>query len=76
MSAPINNIFEVSHRLNCMDVQKDRVYAVLLAIREMAPKDDPNLLALIEVAHDLHADHTHWYALRKALGLPDAEGRQ
>jgi hypothetical protein len=64
-------MLQASISLDCMDTQKDRVYALLLSIREMAPEEDPNIAVLIDLALDLQADHKHWMDLRKALRLPE-----
>jgi hypothetical protein len=58
--------------LECMEEQKERLRALLWAIRvSVEDSDDDTVKALVRLAETTTADHANWYALRDALGIPE-----
>ncbi|WP_445658346.1 hypothetical protein [Achromobacter sp. NCFB-sbj8-Ac1-l] len=72
-SRPPYDRYMVGLHLDCMEDQKDKLQAMLIAIRDAASAEDVTLLHLIEVAKDIVEHHAAWYRLRDCLGIKRGE---
>ncbi|WP_447918166.1 hypothetical protein [Achromobacter aegrifaciens] len=72
-SRPPYDRYMVGLHLDCMEDQKDKLQAMLIAIRDAASAEDVTLLHLIEVAKDIVENHAAWYRLRDYLGIKRGE---
>ncbi len=72
-SRPPYDRYMVGLHLDCMEDQKDKLQAMLIAIRAAAPADDFNLRCLIQVANDIVESHGDWIWLRGHLGIKRGE---
>lgn len=61
--------YMVALHLDGMEDQKDKLQAMIMAIRHAAPADDITLRNLIEVAKDIVEAHADWYRIRDYLGI-------
>lgn len=68
-ACPPYDRFMVALHLDSMEDQKNKLQAMLIAIRAAAPSDDFNLCCLIEVAKDIVEEHGAWHQIRNCLGM-------
>ncbi|MDH2052561.1 hypothetical protein [Achromobacter marplatensis] len=55
--------------LDCMEVQKEQLRALLAVLRDILdrPDTDPNVRTLLHIAETICEDHRYWYQMKECL---------